>query len=1063
MSKFFIHRPIFAIVISLIIVIAGSIAATQLPIAQYPQISPPTVSVSTSYTGASASVVNQTVAQIVEDQVNGTQGMDYMSSSSDDTGSYRLSVTFETGTDGDMDSVKVQNNVASATSQLPSEVQQVGLTTKKSTNDMAYMMGFYSTDGTYDRAFMKNYATIYILDKLKRINGVGNVQVFGSDYALRVWLNPDKLAELNLTVADVSAAIKEQNIQAPAGTIGGMPVNNGQEKQMSGKIEGRLTTPEEFGNVIIKSNGDGQFVRLKDVAKIETGQQSESIISKYKGYPAVGFGINLTSDANAMTTIAQVRKVFDEAKTTLPPGLEMSEIFDSTNYISTSIKEVLETFVEALLLVVFVIFIFLQNWRATIIPLLAVPVSLIGTLGAFLILDFSINTLTLFAMVLAIGLVVDDAIVVIENVEKHMEEGLTPVDATERAMDEVQGPVVAIAIVLSAVFVPVAFLGGMTGVLYKQFALTIAVSVCLSAFVALTLTPALCAMMLKKHTDKDDEGALGRFFVKFNNWFDRTKRGYVGVVAKFIRHSRLALIFLLIVAGCAGLIYTKLPSTFVPSEDQGYMFAAIEMPDGTSANRTQEVVDKVNTALMQNVKGLDGTMAITGFSPLSGGASSSAGMIVVGMKDWSLRQAADESVNAAVQTAFAVGNKVAPEATVIAMNPPALPGLGMTGGWTLQLQDMTGHSEEELNNLTKQIVAAANQRPELAGVRSTYSAGSPVMQYEVDREKVKNLGIQLSDVFTAMQVNYGGYQVNDFNRFGRSYKVMLQADNDYRSSADAMKFMFVKSSSGTMVPLDTLLKPKLTSGPSTISRFNGTRSIQITGQPGNGYSSGQAMNAIKEVVQQNAGTGFNIEWSGQSREESKASSSTLQVLVLSLVFVFLCLAALYESWSVPFAVLLTVPTGIFGALVSEYGLSMLEALAGHANAGLQDSIYMQNGIIAIIGLAAKNAILIVEFAKVRVDRGMEPVKAAIEAAGLRLRPILMTSFAFIIGCLPLAVATGAGAAARNGMGVAVVGGMFFATAMGIFLIPVFFVAMEWIAAKLGLVKQQRKKSSADYM
>ena len=1063
MSKFFIHRPIFAIVVSLIIVIAGSIAATQLPIAQYPQISPPTVSVSTSYTGASASVVNQTVAQIVEDQVNGTQGMDYMSSSSDDTGSYRLSVTFETGTDGDMDSVKVQNNVASATSQLPSEVQQVGLTTKKSTNDMAYMMGFYSTDGTYDRAFMKNYATIYILDKLKRINGVGDVQVFGSDYALRVWLNPDKLAELNLTVADVSAAIKEQNIQAPAGTIGGMPVNNGQEKQMSGKIEGRLTTPEEFGNVIIKSNGDGQFVRLKDVAKIETGQQSESIISKYKGYPAVGFGINLTSDANAMTTIAQVRKVFDEAKTTLPPGLEMSEIFDSTNYISTSIKEVLETFVEALLLVVFVIFIFLQNWRATIIPLLAVPVSLIGTLGAFLILDFSINTLTLFAMVLAIGLVVDDAIVVIENVEKHMEEGLTPVDATERAMDEVQGPVVAIAIVLSAVFVPVAFLGGMTGVLYKQFALTIAVSVCLSAFVALTLTPALCAMMLKKHTDKDDEGALGRFFVKFNNWFDRTKRGYVGVVAKFIRHSRLALIFLLIVAGCAGLIYTKLPSTFVPSEDQGYMFAAIEMPDGTSANRTQEVVDKVNTALMQNVKGLDGTMAITGFSPLSGGASSSAGMIVVGMKDWSLRQAADESVNAAVQTAFAVGNKVAPEATVIAMNPPALPGLGMTGGWTLQLQDMTGHSEEELNNLTKQIVAAANQRPELAGVRSTYSAGSPVMQYEVDREKVKNLGIQLSDVFTAMQVNYGGYQVNDFNRFGRSYKVMLQADNDYRSSADAMKFMFVKSSSGTMVPLDTLLKPKLTSGPSTISRFNGTRSIQITGQPGNGYSSGQAMNAIKEVVQQNAGTGFNIEWSGQSREESKASSSTLQVLVLSLVFVFLCLAALYESWSVPFAVLLTVPTGIFGALVSEYGLSMLEALAGHANAGLQDSIYMQIGIIAIIGLAAKNAILIVEFAKVRVDRGMEPVKAAIEAAGLRLRPILMTSFAFIIGCLPLAVATGAGAAARNGMGVAVVGGMFFATAMGIFLIPVFFVAMEWIAAKLGLVKQQRKKSSADYM
>lgn len=1063
MSKFFIHRPIFAIVISLIIVIAGSIAATQLPIAQYPQISPPTVSVSTSYTGASAAVVNQTVAQIVEDQVNGTQGMDYMSSTSDDTGRYSLSVTFEVGTDGDMDSVKVQNNVASATSQLPSEVQQVGVTTKKSTNDMAYMMSFYSPDGTYDRAFMKNYATIYLLDKLKRINGVGDVQVFGSDYAMRVWLNPDKLAELGLTVADVSAAIKEQNVQAPAGTVGAMPVNNGQEKQMSGKIEGRLTTPEEFGNVIIKSNGDGQFVRLKDVAKIETGSQSEAIISKFNGYPAVGFGIKLTSDANAMKTISEVRKVFNEAKETLPPGMQMSTIFDSTSYISASIEEVLMTFLEALLLVVFVIFIFLQNWRATIIPLLAVPVSLIGTLGAFIVLDFTINTLTLFAMVLAIGLVVDDAIVVIENVEKHMEEGLTPIDATERAMDEVQGPVVAIAIVLSAVFVPVAFLGGMTGVLYRQFALTIAVSVCLSAFVALTLTPALCAMMLKKHTEKDDEGVLGRFFVKFNEWFERMKRGYVGIVAKFIRHSRLAIIFLLIVSGCAGIIYKNLPSTFVPNEDQGYMFAAVEMPDGTSANRTQAVIDKLNVAMMENVKGLQSTMAITGFSPLSGGSSSSAGMIVVGMKDWSQREDAASSVDAAVRTAFGIGAKVAPEATVIAMNPPALPGLGMTGGWTLQLQDMTGHSETELNDVTKKIVAEANQRPELAGVRSTYSVGSPVVQYEVDREKVKNLGIQLSDVFTAMQVNYGGYQVNDFNRFGRSYKVMLQADNDYRSSTDQMKFIFVKSSKGTMVPLDTLLRPKLTSGPSSISRFNGTRSIQITGQTGNGYSSGQAMNAIKEVVQANAGTGFNIEWSGQSREEAKASNSTMQVLVLSLVFVFLCLAALYESWSVPFAVLLTVPTGIFGALVSEYGLSIIEAMFGHQNAGLQDSVYMQIGIIAIIGLAAKNAILIVEFAKVRVDRGMEPVKAAIEAAGLRLRPILMTSFAFIIGCIPLAIATGAGAAARNGMGVAVVGGMLFATAMGIFLIPVFFVAMEWIAAKLGLLKQERKKSSADYM
>ncbi|MCR5437880.1 MAG: multidrug efflux RND transporter permease subunit [Selenomonas sp.] len=1062
MSKFFIHRPIFAIVISIIIVIVGVLAAFQLPIAQYPQISPPTVSVSTTYTGANASVVNETVAQIVEQQINGTQGMDYMSSNSDDTGRYSLKVVFETGTDGDMDAVKVQNNAATATASLPSDVQTVGLTTRKSSNDMAYMLSLYSPDGTYDRAFMKNYADIYLLDELKRVSGVGDVQIFGSDYAMRVWLNPDKLAELNLTVADVTSAIKEQNVQAPAGTVGAMPVNNGQEKQYTGKIAGRLVTPEEFGNVILRSD-NGKFVRLKDVARVETGEKSSSIVSKFNGYPSVGFGINLTSDANAMETVAGVRKVLEKAEPNLPPNLKMSQIFDSTNYIKASIKEVLETFLEALALVVLVIFLFLQNWRATVIPLLAVPVSLIGTLAAFIVLDFSINTLTLFAMVLAIGLVVDDAIVVIENVEKHMEEGLEPIDATERAMDEVQGPVVAIAFVLAAVFVPVAFLGGMTGVLYKQFALTIAVSMALSAFVALTLTPALCAMILKRHEEKDDEGALGRFFVKFNNWFERTKRGYMGIVAKFIRRTRLAILFMVIVCIAAGAVYKIMPSTFVPSEDQGYLFTVVQLPEGTSMNQTQKSIDKVAKAAMENVDGVENVMAITGFDILSGGAKPSAGMVVLGMKDWSQRTAPGTSVDAAVGKMFGLGAKVAPEATVIAMNPPALPGLGSVGGWSLELQDMSGHTDKELSDITNKIVAAANQRPELQGVRTTFKMTAPSYEFEIDRERVKQLGVQLSDVFTAMQVNFGGTQVNDFNQFGRSYKVMLQADTQYRSEADAAKFIFVKSSSGTMVPLDTLLKPKLSSGPTSISRFNGARSVTIQGNAGQGYSSGQAMAAIQEIVKQNTDNGFNIEWSGQSREESKASSSTLQVLGLALVFVFLCLAALYESWSVPFAVLLTVPTGIMGALVSEYGLSMLEAMFGHVNAGLQNSVYMQIGIIMIIGLAAKNAILIVEFAKVRVDRGMEPVKAAIEAAGLRLRPILMTSFAFIIGCLPLAVASGAGAAARNGMGVAVVGGMLFATVLGIFLIPVFFVAMEWIAAKLGMFKQQKKKTTADYM
>ncbi len=1061
MSKFFIHRPIFAIVISVIIVIVGILAAFQLPVAQYPQISPPTVSVGTTYTGANASVINDTVAQIIEEQVNGTQGMDYMSSNSDDTGRYSLSVVFETGTDGDMDSVKVQNNVAIANASLPSDVQQVGVTTKKSSNDMAYLLSINSPDGSYDRAFMKNYADIYLLDELKRVSGVGNVQIFGSDYAMRIWLNPDRLAELGLTIADITDAIKEQNVQAPAGTVGAMPLNNGQEKQYTGKISGRLVTPEEFGNVIISSK-DGKFVRIKDVARVETGEKSSAIISKFNGYPAVGFGVNLTSDANAMQTVAGVREVLEKARPTLPPGLQMSQVFDSTNYINASIKEVIETFVEALLLVVLVIFVFLQSWRATIIPLLAVPVSLIGTLAAFVVLNFSINTLTLFAMVLAIGLVVDDAIVVIENVEKHMEEGLTPVDATERAMAEVQGPVVAIAFVLAAVFVPVAFLGGMTGILYRQFALTIAVSMALSAFVALTLTPALCAMILKRHEPKDDEGALGHAFKRFNDWFESTKRGYMGVVAKFIRRTRLAILFMVIVCIISVALFKVLPSTFVPDEDQGYAFAVVQLPEGTSMNITQATIDKVATAAKE-VNGVENVMSITGFDMLGGGSKPSAGLVVLGMKDWSQRPDSSQSVDSAVKQLFGIGARVAPEATVIAMNPPALPGLGSVGGWSLQLQDMSGHTDEELADITNKIVAAANQRPELMGVRTTFKMTAPTYEYEIDREKVKQLGVTLSDVFTAMQVNFGGTQVNDFNRFGRSYKVMLQSDVTYRSEAEAMKFVYVKTSSGTMVPLDTLLKPKMSSGPTTISRFNGARAINIQGSAGSGYSSGEAMAAIREVVEQNAPSGFNIEWSGQSREEAKASSSTLQVLALALVFVFLCLAALYESWSVPFAVLLTVPTGIMGALASEYGLSLLEGMFGHTNAGLQNSVYMQIGIIMIIGLAAKNAILIVEFAKVRVDRGMEPVKAAIEAAGLRLRPILMTSFAFIIGCLPLAAASGAGAAARNGMGVAVVGGMLFATALGIFLIPVFFVAMEWIAAKLGIFKQQKKKTSADYM
>ena len=1041
MAKFFIHRPVFAIVIAIIISLIGIIAGLNTPIAQYPNISPPTINVDATYSGANATVVNQAVAQVIENRVNGTQGMDYMSSNSNDDGTYSLNVYFEVGTDGDMDSVKVQNNVASANSSLPETVISSGVTTSKSSQDMAMIFAFYCDNGLYDTAFIKNYADIYIADDLKRVKGVGKVQILSADYALRVWINPEKLANFGLTVADVQDAIKTQNAQAAAGAIGKLPVAQGQEKEYTGQIQGRLETPEQFENIILKTGDAGAFVLLKDVARIEIGQQSNTYIGKFNGYTCVPFIINLTSDANALETIGEVKKILHEAEKNLPEGIKYGQVLDSTEFISASINEVAHTFFEALVLVVLVIFIFLQSFRATIIPLLAVPVSLLGTFAAFTVLDFTINTLTLFAMVLAIGLVVDDAIVVIENVEQHMERGLNPVEATEVAMAEVQGPVVAIAFVLSAVFIPIAFLGGMTGILYRQFALTIAVSMGLSAFVALTLTPALCAMILKPH-EHGKKNFFSKFFDAFNNWFERTKNSYVGVVAKVISGSKLAVVFMLIVCGLTGLLFKILPSTFVPDEDQGYFVAAVMLPEGTSLNRTLMTTDKVAKAVRENVPGVKDVISVAGNDILSNGSKSSS------MHNWAERKDFEKSVTAAIENVFMVGNGIAPEGLVAGFNPPSLPGLGQVGGLTMQLIDLESHSDSELSDITDKIVQAANSRPELQGVDTTFSVTSPSYKYELDQKKIEMLGVNLADVYAALQVNFGGMPVDDYNRFGRTYKVVMQSDVYFRGEVDMLKFMFVRGSSGQFVPLDTLISYKLNTGTTQVTRFNGKRSVLVQAQPASGYSSGQAMTALTNVVYEVAPTGFAVEWSGQSREEQKASGSTGQVMALALVFVFLCLAALYESWSVPFSVLMTVPTGIFGALLSEYVLNIYTNTLGVGNPGFQSSIYMQIGVIMIMGLAAKNAILIVEFAKVRTDTGMEAVKASLESAGLRLRPILMTSFAFIIGCLPLATATGAGSAARNSMGVAVVGGMTVATFLGIFLIPVFFVIVQKIVEKL---------------
>ncbi len=759
MSSFFIRRPIFAIVISIIIVILGALSLLSLPIAQYPQISPPTVNLSTTYTGANATIVNQTVAQVIEDQLKGVDDMSYMASTSSNDGSYSLSVVFSLDSDGNTDAINVQNDANLAKNSLPSDVQTQGLTVRRSSGDMVLMANLYSPNGTYNQAFLKNYADIYLLDKIQRIDGVGNVNTFGSSYAMRVWLNPEKLAERGLTVSDVVSAIKEQNMSAPAGTIGSLPAPATQEKQYSAKVEGQLTTPEQFGNIILKSASNGQF-----------------------------------SDANALDTITEVKKVLDQAKETFPPDLDYTIVMDNTNFINASINEVKDTFVESLLLVILVVFVFLQKWRTTLIPVLAVPVSIVGTFASFKILDFTINTLTLFAMVLAIGLVVDDAIVVIENVEEHMsKDKLSAKDATEAAMKEVQGPIIATTAVLASIFIPVAFIGGVTGVLYKQFAVTITISVVISAFVALTLTPALCGILLKPDDKAIQAGPLGAFFRGFNRAFDHFRDRYTGKVGWMIHHLKYAAVFLILVTGLMGICYQVLPSTFVPDEDQGVFMASITMPEGTSLNQTIKTVDAAAEETRQ-IPGVKDVMTH------AGGSTSNTGNLYVALENWDDRQSNDLSA----ESIIAKFNKTVvpkhPEARVAAFNPSSLPGMGQEGGWTMQLMDNTGLSDTELGNAANQVVAACSQRPELSGVRTSYATNTPSVAYTVDREKIKNLGIELSDVFTALQTNFGGSSVNDFTQFGRSYKVIVQADTSYRSQADSLKFISVKSSSGKMVP-----------------------------------------------------------------------------------------------------------------------------------------------------------------------------------------------------------------------------------------------------------------------
>lgn len=1024
MARFFIDRPVFAIVLAIIITLLGAIAGFSLPIAQYPNITKPRISVNTNYVGASADIVEKAVAQTIEQKVSGVENMLNMSSVSTSSGEYKLNVEFNLEKNADIASVEVQNRVSQATSSLPSEVSGYGVTTAKESAETIMYFGLYSPKNTYDAMFLRTYADANFLDAVKRVKGVSTVGEYGPEYAVRIWLNPEKMAQLGVTVTDVSNAIKTQNIQAAVGSIGNRPTVDKQERTYSASAQGRLNTPEEFGNVIIRSN-NGDNLKLKDIATIKEGPRNDLIVSKLNGGDSVVFPVSLTSDANAIETVKNIREVLKDAESRFPDDMKLVVIQDNTQFITESLEKVAHTFVEALILVILVVFMFLGSWRATLIPILAVPVSLVGTFASFVILGFTINTLTAFAMILAIGLVVDDAIVVVEAVEHHIQEnGMSPKEATYRAMNEVSGPVVAIAFVLSAVFIPVAFTGGTVGELYKQFAITISVSMMLSAIVALSLTPALCSLILVKK-EEAPKGFIGKAVKAFDDWFARTLAKYVKNVEGCIRKSKLILTCLVVVVICIGFLAKATPTGFVPNEDQGMTAVSIALPEGASSNRTQQIM----AGLAQNMRKLPGVknvMEVSGIDILSMGQKANAGLAVVTMEDYSKRS---NSVQDVIPMIFGMGAQI-PDATVMAFQPPSLPGASSTGTLSLYLMNLGGEDVNTMGERANEFLAACRKRPEIGMLYTTLNTNTPMYQFEVDRDKAQSLNVPVSTVYSALQAFLGGNEINDINNFGRTWKVVMQADEKYRTGVEDMRYFFVRSNDGKSIPLNTLVKPTPKNSSVVMTRFNGASAIKISGDPASGYSSGQAMAAIEEVAKQVLPNTYTYEWTGQSLDEIEAGSRSTQIFIISLIFVFLCLAALYESWTIPLAVLLSVPSAVFGCFLVQYAR------------GLQNDVYMQIGLITLIGLAAKNAILIVEYAKMNMEQGMDVVHAAVEAAHVRLRPILMTSFAFILGCLPLAIATGPGAGARVSMGNAVVGGMTIATLFGIFLIPVLFVVVE---------------------
>lgn len=1031
-SKFFIHRPIFAIVISLLIVLVGGLAIFSLPIAQYPQITPPTVQVSATYPGANAATVEQSVAIPIEGTVNGAENMIYMSSRSSNNGAYTLTCTFKVGTNVDIAAVDVQNRVQQAQGQLPAEVISNGITVKKRSPSMLMIITLYSPDSSYDSLFLSNYAAIHVIDPLSRVPGIGDYMQIGQTYSMRVWTNPGRMASLGVTATDVAQAIQEQNVTLPGGQIGAPPAPKGTQYQYSVLTQGQLTTAQQYDNMIIRTLPGGSILRLKDIGYADLGGQDYSYYSRLNGAPSTTIILFQLPSANALTAAKGVTEAMERLAKDFPPGVKYNVTMDSTLFITASLKEVLKTLIEALLLVLLVVYLFLGTFRATLIPMLAVPVSLIGAFAAFTALGFSINTLTMFGLVLAIGLVVDDAIVVVEAVQHHIEEGMSPLEAAEKAMSEVSGPVIAIALVLTSVFVPVAFIGGITGQLYKQFALTLAVSIILSALVALTLTPALCATMLGP--PKPVRGPLGWLTRGFARFFERTTAAYMKGAQRVIRRWGLAICGLVIIIACIGVLLKSLPSGFVPNEDNGYFFIGFILPDGASLQRTSAVTDKAE-AILGKMPGVADVLSIGGFSFLTQATQSNTASLVVRLKPWDERTGKGMDVFSIMRRAAGALNNL-PQALVIPFVPPQIPGLGISGGFQFELEDRSGTSTtQQLAEAAQQFSAAAGKEPALANLYNSFRTSVPQVKVSVDRDKAKTLGVPIDSVYASLQTFLGGLIINDFNRFGRVYKVMLQAEPQYRSTPQDISDIYVRTASGQMAPLSTLVSVGPATGPDIIQRYNLYRSAEISGAAAPGYSSGQALNAMEAVAKKALPSSMGYDWTSTAYQERESSGQQGPIFLLALAFVFLFLAAMYESWAVPLAVILGIPLGVLGAYL---GVWMR---------GLQNDVYAQIGVVMLIGLTAKNAILIVEFAKMRHDQGHKLVDAALEGAQLRFRPILMTSLAFILGLLPLMIAAGAGAASRHSLGTTVVCGMISATILEVFFIPVLYVVIQGMSER----------------